>query len=158
MALVRPWASSKDLNGQLSWFILWVAITAVGAFLTPDRHGHGTHQQLGLPPCPTVLIFDRPCPGCGLTTSWTALIHGDLATSFHAHPLGPALYLILTVLAWASLWARLRKLRLNTDGAEATRALYVGLAIFVGFGLIRMAMSPHYATSHERWLRAVTRS
>ena len=29
------------------------------------------------------------CPGCGLTRSWVALMHGNLADSIREHPLGP---------------------------------------------------------------------
>src|SRR5438270_12571671 len=98
MALYESAEPRKRLSGQLMFFGVWLAITGFGAYLHPDPSGHGTHTQLGLPPCPSVLLFNRPCPGCGLTTSFTAFIHGDLASAFHAHPLGPLLYVGIT--AW----------------------------------------------------------
>ena len=58
----------KRLSGHVVWFGSWVVITAIAAVLRPDPSHHGTHTQLGLPPCPAVLLFHRPCPGCGLTT------------------------------------------------------------------------------------------
>lgn len=81
MALLEYGYPRKALRSQLTWFASWAVITVIGAILSPEKSGHGTHQQLGLPPCPSVLFFDRPCPGCGLTTSWTALIHGHIGGS-----------------------------------------------------------------------------
>ena len=42
--------------------------------LQPAREGLGTHQQLGLPPCTFRVLFDRPCPSCGMSTSWAHLV------------------------------------------------------------------------------------
>lgn len=33
-----------------------------------------------------------PCPGCGLTRSWTYLAHGDVTTAFRMNWLGPVLF------------------------------------------------------------------
>ena len=44
---------------------------------------------LGLTTCPSALIFDSPCPGCGLTRSVKALLSGDWETALQLHPLGP---------------------------------------------------------------------
>lgn len=149
MNLSEPTASRRDLGMSLTLSLVWVAVTAVGLALKPDAHGHGTHQRLGLPPCPSVLLFDRPCPGCGLTTSWTALLHGDLALSFHAHALGPFLYLAFTLFALGTFWLALRRHRW-IETRWHTPAYLAGLALFLGYGLIRMAFTPHYATLRER--------
>src|SRR5437868_6835162 len=101
------------LAGQLVWFVLWAAVPGFAIYLTPSAAGHGTHQELGLPLCPSVLLFDRPCPGCGLTTSWTALVHGDIALAFRAHALGPIFYLIFTAGAWTGFVGWLRGCRVN---------------------------------------------
>lgn len=95
----------RYLAMYLMWFVAWAAVTAIGILLTPHPDGHGTHRQLGLPPCPSVLLFQRPCPGCGLTTSWTQLLHGNLDASLRANPFGPLLYLAFTVGAFVSVWA-----------------------------------------------------
>ena len=34
-------------------------------------------------------IFQLPCPTCGLTRSWSALLHGDAGAAFRFHLLGP---------------------------------------------------------------------
>jgi hypothetical protein len=64
-------------------YLLFMALGLFGLLATarclrPDSAGHGTHEQLGLPPCTFYLIFGRPCPSCGMTTSWALLMRGDL--------------------------------------------------------------------------------
>ena len=51
-----------------------LALLVTAGTLTPDEQGFGTHQQLGLPPCTFYLVFKRPCPACGMTTSWAWLL------------------------------------------------------------------------------------
>ncbi|RYG64147.1 DUF2752 domain-containing protein, partial [bacterium] len=43
-----------------------------------------------------------------MTTSWTALVHGDLPAAFHAHLMGPLAYLGFTAVAFLSLAAARR--------------------------------------------------
>lgn len=149
MALLEYGHPRRVLLSQLTWFGAWAAVTIVGAILSPDKSGHGTHQELGLPPCPSVLLFDRPCPGCGLTTSWTALIHGRFAEAFHAHPLGPPMYVLFTVSAFVSVYAHLRGAYVNTNNKSLNRAATVGVVVFIAFGLVRMAITPHFGTVSE---------
>lgn len=149
MRLSEPARSFRDLGGSLALSLVWLFVTAVGLCLKPDAHGHGTHQELGMPPCPSVLLFDRPCPGCGLTTSWTALLHGDWALAFHAHALGPLLYLGFTAFALGTFALLLRRRRWR-DGRLVTPAFTTVFGIFLAYGLVRMALTPHYATVRER--------
>jgi hypothetical protein len=148
MVLADERMSRKSLSGQMLVFLVWLGITIVGAFLTPDPSGHGTHTQLGLPPCPSVLFMRRPCPGCGLTTSFTATIHGDLPTAFAAHLFGPIAYLGLTAYALlgAVLWLRRRPLVLSP---LMSRTLTGAVVIFVGFGVLRAITSPDYEAGPE---------
>src|SRR5437762_98516 len=111
MSLSEPARDGRDLAGSLMLSFVWVFVTVVGLLLRPDPQGHGTHQRLGMPPCPSVLLFDRPCPGCGLTTSWTALLHGDFGLAFRAHALGPVLYGVFTLFALGTFWLAFRKRR-----------------------------------------------
>ena len=150
MELLEPGYERKKLLNQIVWFGIWFGVTLTGAVLTPDKSGHGTHQQLGLPPCPSVLFFDRPCPGCGLTTSWTAFIHGHFAEAFHAHPLGPIAYMVFTATAFISLYGYVKGLKFRSDSVKFTQFINWGLGAFVVFGIARMVMSPHFATDGER--------
>jgi hypothetical protein len=53
--------------------------------------------------CPFHRLLGRPCPACGLTRSWAALLHGDLPGAFRYHALGPAALGVLALLAALSL-------------------------------------------------------
>lgn len=139
-----------ELAGQAAVFGSWIAVTAIGAYLTPDTHGHGTHQQLGLPPCPSTLLFSRPCPGCGLTTSWSAFIHGDFAFAFHAHALGPLSYLIFTLVAFAGGYGWLMGKRLRTYTPTCNRLVVAFIVGFIFYGALRFATTPNFATPYER--------
>lgn len=79
--------------------------------LEPDRSGHGTHQQLGLPPCTFVVLFGRRCPTCGGTTAWANLVRGRVADAFSANAGGALLGLIaiaavpwLLLSSWRGRW------------------------------------------------------
>ena len=68
-----------------------LALLVTAGILTPDARGHGTHQQLGLPPCTFYLIFQRPCPACGMTTSWAWLLRGEIGHALAANAGGTLL-------------------------------------------------------------------
>jgi hypothetical protein len=71
---------------------------AVAYRLEPSPQNRGTHEQLGLPPCSFVVWFGRPCPACGMTTSWAHLIRGNLIGALRAN-VGGTLLGILTLVA-----------------------------------------------------------
>jgi len=54
--------------------------------------------------CPFKVMTGLPCPGCGMTRSVVALLHGDATTSFYFHPLGVPLVLVVVLLALADAW------------------------------------------------------
>lgn len=72
--------------------VLSLLITA--RCLTPAEIGYGTHQQLGLPACTSVALFNATCPACGMTTSWAWATRGQLAQAVHANAGGSLLALI----------------------------------------------------------------
>ncbi len=81
---------------RVTWAVLFALPTAVfitAAWLTPNPHGHGTHTQLGLPPCGFLLFTGYPCPGCGLTTAFSYMIRLDFVGAWLANPFGIALFL-----------------------------------------------------------------
>jgi hypothetical protein len=82
------------------WTVLLVVATAVvvtAALLTPNPAGHGTHTQLGLPPCGFIVLTGYPCPGCGLTTCFSAMAHFDPIAAAAANPFGVMLFLVTLV-------------------------------------------------------------
>jgi hypothetical protein len=157
MKLFEP-DSKLKIRAQMIWFFMWLGVTCVGLFLKQDPQLHGTHQQLGLPPCPSVLMFNRPCPGCGLTTSWTALLHLDFATSWRAHPLGIPMYLGFTFVALGCLYGNIKGLRMLIDSNWANMTFVTFVVIFFIYGAARMAMTTNYQTQKEKiWSSAIRR-
>jgi len=138
MVFYESVASRRLLVGHLLWFLLWTGVTVVGTRLSASPHLHGTHQQLGLPPCPSVLLSHRPCPGCGLTTSFTATLHADWPIAFAAHPFGPVLYALFTASAFACLVGFVRQQRFNTDSRALGIFLIVLTTSFLLYGGYRM--------------------
>jgi hypothetical protein len=91
-----------DLVGQgdwlsiASWLVLLLgplAVLVTAAMLTPSPEGHGTHTQLGLPPCGFLVYTGYPCPGCGLTTSFAHMIRFEIFGAAQANPFGILLFL-----------------------------------------------------------------
>ena len=62
-----------------------LGLLAVSRTLEPDSDGLGTHQQLGLPPCTTRVVFGIRCPACGMTTSWAHFTRGNFGASVSAN-------------------------------------------------------------------------
>ena len=98
---------------NLHLLVLALCLGLIGAALvlgpagSSDQAGGGV--TLAGHHLPEVCAFKRvtglPCPGCGLTRSWVAAVHGDLAASLAFHRLGwlVLLYVVLQALrhgAW----------------------------------------------------------
>lgn len=132
----------KHLSGHLLWFLGWVAVVAVALWLRASPAGHGTHTQLGLPPCPTVLLWDRLCPGCGMTTSFVATMHGQWDVALRAHPFGPLVFLLYSLSALACLYGFFKERRFNTDGKAFNVALACLASVFFAFGFWRAVTEP----------------
>jgi hypothetical protein len=65
-----------------------------------------THRQLGLPRCNMVELTGKPCPACGMTTSFALLTHGDVMNSLKANWVGTLLCATIIVLApWTAVSA-----------------------------------------------------
>lgn len=94
---------AKMLHQQLPVGIRWLCLVsglgllsllATARYLTPSPAGLGTHQQLGLPPCTTMVIWNVPCPTCGMTTSWAWVMRGNLMQASRANLGGTMLAII----------------------------------------------------------------
>lgn len=111
-------ADTPRLN-RLAWWTFTggcALVLVIAAFLEPDVRGHGTHVQLGLPPCGFLSLTGAPCPGCGLTTAFAHAIRGDFALAASANPFGLLLFFVvcasvpLGVFAGARRWPMSRVL------------------------------------------------
>lgn len=80
-----------------------LAVLFVGSRLDPDPRGHATHQQLGLGPCGWAMVFNKPCPTCGMTTSVAHAARLDLVSAFKAQPMGLLIALAAATFFWPAL-------------------------------------------------------
>ena len=76
-----------------------VAALALAGILQARRCGYGTHEELGLPACSSVVTTGYPCPTCGLTTSMAAMAHGQIGLAVQAHPFGVIAFVAAAALA-----------------------------------------------------------
>jgi hypothetical protein len=95
----------------------------------------GTHQQLGMPECSFKRFFGRPCPTCGMTTSFALLMRGDVGGSLRANAAGTLLAAALLALIPWSGWSAIRGRWLFVRAAEWW--ILLGLVAAVGLALLR---------------------
>jgi hypothetical protein len=97
--------------GRYRWSVAlaglcFAAPLVVACFLRPNPAGHGTHQQLGLPPCSFIVLFGIRCPTCGMTTAWACAMHGRWGDALRANVGGTLLCLIdIAVVGWLAISA-----------------------------------------------------
>ncbi len=93
---------------QLMLFLVGiVAVFVMASLLEPQSEGYGTHRQIGLPSCVVQKMLGRPCPHCGLTTSFCWMVRGQWKSAWNANPSGVALTFILVyfgILSLQVLW------------------------------------------------------
>lgn len=87
--------------------LLLVGIFGIAFWINPyDADGQpktmATHTQLGMPPCNFVVVTGKPCPACGMTTSFALLVRGNVAASLKANWAGS---LIAVLWALTMVWA-----------------------------------------------------
>ncbi|MFH1733659.1 MAG: DUF2752 domain-containing protein [bacterium] len=80
---------SKILRGIHIELIIWPAALLFLAFSDPAAESHFSL-------CIFRLFGWETCPGCGLGHAISYLLHGDVAASWQAHPLGIAAFIILS--------------------------------------------------------------
>ncbi|MBC8871874.1 MAG: DUF2752 domain-containing protein [Planctomycetes bacterium] len=85
-----------------------IALFVTAGLIGPDPRGFGTHQRLGLPPCTFRQLTGVRCPSCGMTTSWSHLVRGQVFRSFRANAGGAILGITAMLLAPWSFFSGLR--------------------------------------------------
>jgi hypothetical protein len=86
---------------------LLAGVFAVAFYLNPynadgSPRTMATHTQLGMPPCNFIVLMGKPCPACGMTTSFSLLVRGDVVASLRANWAGTLIALMWGV---TMLWA-----------------------------------------------------
>jgi hypothetical protein len=82
----------------------------VACFLKPDPFGtgYGTHRQMGLPECGLVKLLNIRCPSCGMTTSYTYAVRGQLHKAVRSNSGGTMLAVMSMFFApWLAMSAAL---------------------------------------------------
>ncbi len=95
---------SRPSRDRLKWYVRtllvvlavgWLGVFAIAFWLNPYVHGRArtmeTHLQLGLEPCTFKTLCNLPCPSCGMTTSFSLFVRGDLWSSLRANFAGTLL-------------------------------------------------------------------
>ncbi len=111
-----------------------MVVFGIAVWLKPDPRGFGTHQQLGLPPCTFRSLTGTNCPHCGLTTSFSWFVRGQLFKSIKANPAG-------VILASASLIVLIWTIVVSVRGRfvishEPGRDLLVGFGIWMLLSIV----------------------
>lgn len=90
---IRWWARSILLVLTAPWIAVFIVAIALNPYDSDDGGARkmGTHMQLGLPDCNFKVLTQLPCPSCGMTTSFSLLLHADVWNSMQANFAGTAL-------------------------------------------------------------------
>lgn len=113
-----------------------VAALGVGILLSPD------HIEDGPVICPFRRLTGLPCPGCGLTRSWTYLVHGWWSEAFAAHLFGPLLAAFVLVLAVVVLRARVRRTAAPSFDRIVKHPLAVAVVVaWLGWAVVRLVLA-----------------
>ena len=123
----------EQLIFELPQVVLLLVGFAITLWLTPDGRGFGTHEQLGLDPCPAMVYLGIPCPSCGLTTSFAFMGHGHPVRAFQSHYFGPVLYLgLVSYLALLlAFLIRGQRIRMHWPDWVPLSLLFSALAAYV---------------------------
>lgn len=70
-----------------------ITALALACAIDPDPRGHGTHEQLGLPPCGLVAEYGIPCPSCGFTTTFAFSVRLRFWEALQTQPFGVLVFL-----------------------------------------------------------------
>ncbi len=139
----RPLLTWKVRLALVAIAAVLLALFATAIYVNPyDAEGRPylmeTHRQLGLPECTFKSLTGKPCPSCGMTTSFALLMRGDVINSFRANGVGMALAgFLLVVLPWA-LISLIRGRLFFVRSLEY--ALIWIVSIFLGLLLLRWAI------------------
>jgi hypothetical protein len=79
-----------------------LTVLVIAAWLVPNPDGFGTHRGMGLAECAFLARTGLPCPACGMTTSFSWFVRGNLAASFYVQPMGCVLAALCGMTVWVA--------------------------------------------------------
>lgn len=118
-----------------------IALLAAAVWIQPDTRGLGSHQQFGMPPCASIVLFGIPCPTCGMTTAFAHTVRGELGSAFFVQPAGFMLALATIAAATLSLAALLtgKVWHVNWYRVPPTRVTIAVLLVVLGGWIFKIA-------------------
>jgi hypothetical protein len=129
---VEPLRSTiGDRIGAGAIAIICLTVLTLGAWLNPSAEGHGTHKQLGLAPCMWAVALDKPCPTCGMTTSFSHAGEGSWVQAAQTQPMGMLLVIITATVFWGASIQTITGAKINTIIQPA-----LSPRIFLIFGIL----------------------
>lgn len=125
---LRAGAAERFAAGLIALGCL--GVLAVAAWLDPSERGHGTHTQMGLPPCSWAVWFDKPCLTCGMTTSFSHAGEAQWITAFLTQPAGAVMGLMTAAAFWFAAHSAVTGSRIGSMTAWLLRPRTI--AVLVG--------------------------
>jgi hypothetical protein len=107
-----------------------IGMLAAGLFMP-------TAVTTGPPACWLRALCGIECPFCGMSRSFTALLHGDTASAFAFHPGGPLLAVTLALFAGAVLYVWIRRRKPLADRPRVMRAVEAVAVLCLLLGVLR---------------------
>jgi len=141
LVALKNWLSDSR-KASTRWLGKYCVIAAwLGLFLAIITPPHGTSFSI----CWFKNCTGLPCPGCGLTRSFSCALRGMFVESWQYHPMGLLILTMLLAIAFASvLPARLRERLSNymESRAYAFNLLYLAFVVaFLAFGVSRAMLN-----------------
>ncbi|WP_339732968.1 DUF2752 domain-containing protein [uncultured Gimesia sp.] len=93
----------------IGWSLFLIAGFTIAIQTKPDPRGFGTHQRLGFAPCVIRNQLSIPCPSCGMTTSFSHFVRGQIRQSAEANTAGLVLAIVCLVMipwSWISVYRK----------------------------------------------------
>lgn len=130
--------STRIIN--LGVIAVCASLISVLYLITPSELGLGTHQQFIPVPCLFLLALKVPCPSCGLTTSLSFLLHGQLINSLKAHPLGPAFLALFILMIVQSIRGLIRNRAwwVVLEKRWFQNFILCGIGVYLGIWMVRL--------------------
>jgi hypothetical protein len=148
-AIYAPRAAPVRLttgNRLIALLVLVGCATMLGVAvrLTPSSAGVGTHEELGLTSCQFLYRTGLPCPSCGMTTSVSHFVRGNIAASIYVQPMGAMIAFATVAAFWVALY-------MVVTGRPALRLMQIIPARYYVVPLLTLAVA---AWGWKIWIHA----
>ena len=116
--------------------IVCASVLAAARYVQPEAGGIGTHEQLNLPACGFYERTGYPCITCGMTTSFSHMVRGEVWGSFMVQPAGAIAALICILLVFVGGYVVVTGRDLDKYIFQLEMKWFILLLWFVGIMLV----------------------